>query len=146
MRAADSPSYTMVLHLTRGPARESPLGVFYLLHTPPSLLPSPIHIAPYQQTLTGPVKYTGSTPLSFFSPRSTGQRVAPSSPACLEGSSTPSSSTAQALLDLMLWSIDGDEKWLLNAITSFNIPVKYRVFPKEASALLRNTLDAILSL
>ena len=63
----------------------------------------------------------------------------------MEGISTPGSAAAKALLDLML-RLTGEETWLLNEITSFNVPVKRMAFPKDASALLRDTLDVILSL
>jgi len=40
----------------------------------------------------------------------------------------------------------GEKKWLLNEISSHNVPVKRRSFPKEASEQLRDVLDAILTL
>jgi hypothetical protein len=46
----------------------------------------------------------------------------------------------------MINSTGGEEKWLLNEISLFNVPVKRMAFPKEASSLLRDTLDVILSL
>jgi hypothetical protein len=46
----------------------------------------------------------------------------------------------------MLSSTGREETWLLNEITRFTVPVKRRAFPKEASTLLRDTLDVILSL
>jgi hypothetical protein len=46
----------------------------------------------------------------------------------------------------MISSTGGEEKWLLNEMSLFNVPVKRRAFPKEASSLLRDTLDVILSL
>jgi len=64
----------------------------------------------------------------------------------MEGSSTPGSSAAQALQDLMIASTGGEENWLLTEISTFNVPVKRRAFPKEASSLLRDTLDVILTL
>jgi hypothetical protein len=64
----------------------------------------------------------------------------------MEGSSKPGNSAAQALQDLMISSTGGEEKWLLNEILLFNVPVKRRAFPKEASSLLRDTFDVILSL
>jgi hypothetical protein len=64
----------------------------------------------------------------------------------MDGNSTPGSSAAQALQDLFFSSTGGEAKWLLNEISLFNVPVKRRAFPKEASSLLRDTLDVILSL
>jgi hypothetical protein len=46
----------------------------------------------------------------------------------------------------MLNSTGGEETWLLNEITRFNVPVKRMAFPKAASTLLRDSLDVILSL
>jgi hypothetical protein len=46
----------------------------------------------------------------------------------------------------MLRSPEGDDKWLLSEISGFNVPVKRRAFPKEASADPRDVLDNILSL
>jgi hypothetical protein len=46
----------------------------------------------------------------------------------------------------MLRSPGGEEKWLLNEISSHNVPVKRRSFPKEASEQLRDVMDAILTL
>ncbi len=40
---------------------------------------------------------------------------------------------------------DGEDCWLLNEISSFNLPVKIRSFPKEASEALREALDTTLS-
>jgi hypothetical protein len=56
-----------------------------------------------------------------------------SSPACLEDITTPGSLAAQALMDLMRRSPEGEEKWLLTEIPNFNVPLKRRSFPKEAS-------------
>ena len=39
----------------------------------------------------------------------------------------------------------GEDLWLLNEISSFNVPVKRRSFPKEASKALREALDITLS-
>ena len=47
---------------------------------------------------------------------------------------------------IMLHSTGGEEKWLLNEISNFNAPVKFRGFPKEASVALREILDETLSL
>ncbi len=46
----------------------------------------------------------------------------------------------------MLNSTGGETKWLLTAISIYNVPVKRRNFPKEASRLLREALDETLSL
>jgi hypothetical protein len=40
----------------------------------------------------------------------------------------------------------GEEKWLLREISSFNVPVKTRYFPKESSVLLRQALGDVLFL
>jgi hypothetical protein len=68
------------------------------------------------------------------------------SPAMTPGSSTPGSAAAQALKALMLNSAEGEEKWLMDEIALFNVPVKRCKFPKEASRLLRKALDETLSL
>ena len=68
------------------------------------------------------------------------------SPALIPGSSITGSAAAQALKSIMLHSNGGEEKWLLDEISNFNIPVKRRCFPKEASKALRDTLDETLSL
>ncbi len=39
----------------------------------------------------------------------------------------------------------GEDRWLLHEISSFNVPVKRRSFPKEASEALREALDVTLS-
>jgi hypothetical protein len=57
----------------------------------------------------------------------------------------PGSAAAQSLLSLMENSPKGEDSWLLNEISSFNVPVKRRSFPKEASEALREALDATLS-
>jgi hypothetical protein len=41
----------------------------------------------------------------------------------------------------MLHSPEGEENWLLNEISGFNVPVKRRCFHKEASGALRESLD-----
>jgi hypothetical protein len=46
----------------------------------------------------------------------------------------------------MLQSPEGEETWSLHEISSFNVPVKRRCFPKEASKALREALDETLSL
>jgi hypothetical protein len=46
----------------------------------------------------------------------------------------------------MMRSTEGEEAWLLSEISSFNVPVKRRSFPKEASLALRDALDYTLSL
>ncbi len=107
------------------------------------LLPFPINMAQPLRALIGP---TPRSRLSFIPLFSTGQRQLLPPPACMEGSTTPGSSTAQALQDFMISSTGGEEKWLLNEISLFNVPFKRRAFPKEASSLLRDTLDVILSL
>ncbi len=68
------------------------------------------------------------------------------SPAMTPGSSTPGSAAAQALQALMRNSAGGEEKLLMDEISLFNVPVKRRKFPKEASRLLREALDETLSL
>ena len=47
---------------------------------------------------------------------------------------------------MMLNSVGGKEKWLMEEISLYNVPVKFRCFPKEASRLLREALDETLSL
>jgi hypothetical protein len=39
----------------------------------------------------------------------------------------------------------GEDRWLIHEISSFNVPVKRRSFPKEASEALREALDITLS-
>ena len=68
------------------------------------------------------------------------------SPAGLHVSTTPGSDAAQALMDIMRRSPEGEEAWLLSEISCFNVPVKRRSFPKEASLALRDALDYTLSL
>ena len=68
------------------------------------------------------------------------------SPALIPGSSTPRSVAAQALKSIMLHSTEEEEKWLLEEISNFNVPIERRYFPKEASRALRKTLDKTLSL
>jgi hypothetical protein len=46
----------------------------------------------------------------------------------------------------MLHSPESGQNWLLNEIYGYNIPVKHRCFPKEASKTLREALDETLSL
>ena len=46
----------------------------------------------------------------------------------------------------MLRSQGREKKWLLNEISSHNVPVKRRSFPKDASEQLRDVLDSILTL
>jgi len=45
----------------------------------------------------------------------------------------------------MVNSPGGEDRWLLAEISSFNVPVKRRAFPKEASEALREALDTTLS-
>jgi hypothetical protein len=40
----------------------------------------------------------------------------------------------------------GGEKWLLDEIALFNVPIKRRIFPKEASRIPREALDETLSM
>jgi hypothetical protein len=47
---------------------------------------------------------------------------------------------------LMLNSEGGGEKWLLSEISVFNVPIKRRYLPKEASRAPREALDEVLSL
>ena len=46
----------------------------------------------------------------------------------------------------MLQSFVGEENWLLHEISNFNVQVKRRCFPKEASRALREPLDDTLSM
>ncbi len=46
----------------------------------------------------------------------------------------------------MRQSLEGEGAWLLSEISNFNVPVKRRSFPKEASFALRDALDHTLSL
>jgi hypothetical protein len=39
----------------------------------------------------------------------------------------------------------GEDLWLIHEISSFNVPVKRRSFPKEASEALREALDITMS-
>ena len=39
----------------------------------------------------------------------------------------------------------GEEQWLTHEISSLNVPVKHRSFPKEASEALMEALDITLS-
>ena len=66
------------------------------------------------------------------------------SPAAIHGSSTPGSAAAQALHSLMLQSSGGEENWHLHEISSFNVHVKHRCFPKEDSRALREAMDNTL--
>ncbi len=68
------------------------------------------------------------------------------SPASIPGSSTPGSAAAQALQARMINSAGGEEKWLLDEISLYNVPVKRRSFPKEASRILWEVLDETLLL
>ena len=61
-------------------------------------------------------------------------------------SSTPGSVAAQARQAMMLNSAGGQDKWLMDEIVNYNVPVKRRKFPKEASRLLRDTMDETLSM
>ncbi len=63
------------------------------------------------------------------------------SPASIPGSTTPGSVAAQAMDSIMHQSSEGFDNRLLNEISSFNVPVKRRCFPKEASRALREALD-----
>ncbi len=74
-----------------------------------------------------------------------GRRASAISLALLPGSSTHGSAASQALREIMLMAPGGKELWLLNEISSFNLPVKRHAFPKEASTLLRDALDVTLS-
>ena len=49
-------------------------------------------------------------------------------------------------MDIMRRSPEGEDGWLLSEISNFNVPVKRRSFPKEASSDLRDALDYTLSL
>jgi hypothetical protein len=64
----------------------------------------------------------------------------------IHGSTTLGSAAAQALQSHMLYSPEGVESWLLNEIYCYNVHVKRRCFPKEASKALRETMDEVLSL
>jgi hypothetical protein len=89
-----------------------------------------------------------SSSLAFLPPLTiTGHhRAVTSSPASLQDNTKPGSSAAQALMDIMRRSPEGEDKWLLTKISNFNVPVKHRSFPKEASSTLRDTLDCTLSM
>ncbi len=75
-----------------------------------------------------------------------GRRSSMMSPASQPGSSTPGSAATQALQAMMRNSVGGEDKWLMDEIANFNVPVKRRKFPKEASKSLREALDETLSL
>jgi hypothetical protein len=64
----------------------------------------------------------------------------------IRGSSTPGSAAAQSLQSLVLYFPGGEENWLQKEISMYNVPVKRRCFPKEASRALREALYAVLSL
>jgi hypothetical protein len=68
------------------------------------------------------------------------------SPASIPGSTTPGSDAAQSILTLPLNSTGDDEKWLQVEISRFNVSIKRRCFPREASKALREALDEVLSL
>ena len=86
-----------------------------------------------------------SPSLAFLPPlTTTGQRASMTSPAGRQSNTTPGSSTAQALMDIMRRSPEGEGGWLLSEISNFNVPVKRRCFPKDASLALRDTLDDTL--
>ena len=61
--------------------------------------------------------------------------------ALLPGSFIQGSVAPQALKGLVASAQGGEECWLLNKISSFNVPVKIRSFPKEASEALREAQD-----
>ncbi len=66
--------------------------------------------------------------------------------ALLPESMTPGSAAAQALKTIMERAPEGEAQWLLHEISFFNVPVKRRMFPKEATNPLRDSLDAALTL
>ncbi len=66
------------------------------------------------------------------------------SPAAIPRSSTPGSAAAQTLNSIMHQSSEGVDNWLLHEISSFNVPVKRRCFPKEATRDLREALNETL--
>ena len=68
------------------------------------------------------------------------------SPTSIPGSSTPGSAAAEALQALMINSTGGEEKLLLDEISLYNVLIKRRSFPEEASRMLRGVLDETLSL
>jgi hypothetical protein len=68
------------------------------------------------------------------------------SPASQPDSNTPGSAAALALMDIMRNSPKGEDIWLLSEITMFNVLVKRRLFPKETATVLRDTVNAILSM
>ena len=68
------------------------------------------------------------------------------SPASIPGSSMSGNAAAQALQALMINSAGVEEKWLLDEISLYNVPVKRRSFPKETSRMLREVMDETLSL
>jgi hypothetical protein len=65
--------------------------------------------------------------------------------ALLPGSTIPGSAATPALRDIMERAPGGEDHWLIHEISSFNVPVKRRFFPKEASKALREALDVTLS-
>ena len=67
-------------------------------------------------------------------------------PALIPRSSTPGSAAAQALQALMMNSAGGGKNGWLDEIALFNVPIKRRIFPKEASRIPREALDETLSL
>ncbi len=65
--------------------------------------------------------------------------------ALLPESTTPGSVAAHALKTMMERAPEGEAQWLLHEISFFNVPVKRRVFPKEATSPLRDSPDAALT-
>jgi hypothetical protein len=66
--------------------------------------------------------------------------------AVMQGRSTAGNATCEAFL-LTISNTPGDEKtWFLDELSLNNVPVKRRCFPKESVVILRESLDAILSL
>ncbi len=68
------------------------------------------------------------------------------SPTTIQDITTPGTSAAQTLMDIMQRFPEVEEKWLLSEISNFNVPVKWRSFPKEASSARRDALDHTLTL
>ncbi len=68
------------------------------------------------------------------------------SKATFPGNTAQGIAVAQALQALMLHSPEGEKTWLLKEISGYNVPVKRRCFPKEASGAPREAMNETLSL
>jgi len=65
--------------------------------------------------------------------------------ALIPGSAIPGSAAARDLKEIMQIAKGGEDSWLVNEISYFNVPVKRRSFPKEAYEALREAMDITLS-